>query len=63
MVTARTLVVAGAANPAGLTAARNLADAMAAARLEVVPDAGASVPLEASSTFNRLLYGFLDEAD
>jgi hypothetical protein len=36
---------------------------MAAARLEVVPDAGASVPLEASSTFNRLLYGFLDEAD
>jgi 3-oxoadipate enol-lactonase len=63
VVTARTLVVAGAANPAGLTAARNLADAMAGARLEVVPDAGASVPLEASSTFNRLLYGFLDEAD
>ena len=58
-VTARTLVVSGS-HPAIAAAARELADGIAGARLEAVPEAGAFVPQEAPAVFNRLLYEFLD---
>lgn len=57
-ITAKTLIVSGS-HPAIQAAARELANGVAGARLETVPDAGANVGLEAPAEFNRLLYEFL----
>lgn len=56
-----TLVVAGGRDPRGLKDAEALVAALPHARLEVVPDAGADVHVEAPRAFNALLYGFLAE--
>lgn len=61
LVTARTLVVAGASNPVGVSAARELAAGIEGSQVEVVAGAGLSVPVEAAAEFNRLLYVFLDQ--
>ena len=58
-VTARTLFVGGSANVPGVTAARELAEAIAGARVELIGKAGLSVPTDAPQEFNRLLYDFL----
>lgn len=59
LVTAKTLVVGGSGNPAGVTAARGLAAGVAGARVEVIGRAGGTVPAEAPQEFNQLLYDFL----
>ena len=58
-VTAQTLLLGGSGNPAGVTAARELAAGIAGARVEVIGRAGGSVPTEAPQEFNQLLYDFL----
>ena len=60
-VTARTLVIGGSGNPAGVTAGRELAAGIAGARFELVGPGGAAVAADAPREFNRLLYEFLDE--
>ncbi len=58
-VTAPALLIAGSLDAAGSTAARELAAGLGEARVEVVPDAAAPVPTEATEQYNRLLYDFL----
>ncbi|MCA0297175.1 MAG: alpha/beta fold hydrolase [Actinobacteria bacterium] len=57
-VTADVLIVAGAADPA-LPAARQLAEQLPSARLEVLDGAGATPSLEAPDAYNALLVEFL----
>ena len=52
------LIVAGAADPA-LPAARQLAEQLPDARLELIDGAGANPNLEAPDAYNRLLIDFL----
>jgi pimeloyl-ACP methyl ester carboxylesterase len=54
-----TLVVAGARDAASLEPSRALAQAIAGARLEVVPDAGHVVNLAQPAAFDRALGAFL----
>lgn len=60
-VTARTLVLAGAADQAGARAASDLAGRISGARLETIAGEGADLPRTATAAFNDALYGFLDD--
>ncbi|MCW3157062.1 alpha/beta fold hydrolase [Micropruina sonneratiae] len=60
-VTARTLVLAGAADQAGARAASELAGRISGARLETIAGEGADLPRTATAAFNDALYGFLDD--
>ena len=60
-VRARTLVLAGEDDRAGRAAARDLADGIPGARLEVVPGAGAQPNVEAPQAFNDLVWPFLTD--
>ncbi len=62
-VTARTLVLAGADDRAGVPAARALAAGIHGARLEIIAGAAQAPHTEAPARFNELLYGFLAEGD
>jgi pimeloyl-ACP methyl ester carboxylesterase len=57
-VTATVLIIAGAADPA-LPAARQLAEQLPAARVEVLDEVGANPSLEAPDAYNRLMVEFL----
>lgn len=61
-VKAPTLVIAGGRDPRGVKEARTLVSLLPAARLEVVPDAGADVHVDQPKQFNALLYSFLQES-
>ena len=56
-----TLLVAGALDAKYVALGHLMADAMPAARLAVVPDAGHTVHLERPAAFERLVLGFLDD--
>ncbi len=58
-VAARTLVVCGSRDRANLPAARQLAEQIPGARLEIVERAGHEVNVDRPAEFNALLYGFL----
>ncbi|MBK7722045.1 MAG: alpha/beta fold hydrolase [Austwickia sp.] len=58
-VTASTLVVCGGRDRVNLPAARQLADGISGARLEIVAGAGHEVNVDRPREFNDLLYGFL----
>ena len=58
-VTAQTLLLGGSGNPAGVTAARELAAGIAGARVEVVGRAGGAGATAAPHEVNQLLYDFL----
>lgn len=60
-VTARTLVLAGAADQAGARAASDLAGRISGARLETIAGEGADLPRTATAAFNDALYAFLDD--
>lgn len=58
-VTVPTLVIAGSLDATGLERAREVTEAIAGARLEVVPDAGHTAHLEAPAVFARLVDAFI----
>lgn len=58
-IATETLVVVGADDATSLAAARQLAGALTHARLEEVPNAGATPPLENPEAFNKLMLEFL----
>ena len=58
-VTAPTLVICGAGDQPGRASATLLAERIPAARLEVIPDAGAQPNLESPDAYNRLMVDFL----
>lgn len=60
-ITARTLLVAGADDAAGVRAASDLAAGVAGARLETLTGQGADLPRTAAAEFNAGLYGFLSD--
>ena len=58
-ITAPTLAISGGLDAVGLKRARLVADGIAGARLEVVPDAGHAPHLEAPGSFARIVGAFL----
>ena len=60
-VTAPTLVIAGALDPAGCTRATDIAATIPGARLAVVEKAGHTPHLETPRTFRNLTTDFLEE--
>ena len=58
-ITAPTLIICGAGDQPGRASATLLAERIPAARLEVLPDAGAQPNLEAPDAYNRLMVDFL----
>jgi pimeloyl-ACP methyl ester carboxylesterase len=60
-VTAPTLVIAGALDPAGCARATDIAASIPGARLAIVEDAGHTPHLETPGTFRTLATDFLQE--
>jgi pimeloyl-ACP methyl ester carboxylesterase len=60
-VTAPTLVITGALDPAGCTRATDIAACIPGARLAIVEDAGHTPHLETPRTFRTLATDFLEE--
>lgn len=58
-ITAQSLLIAGGSDAAGTAAARELAEGLDGARVEIIPGAAAPVPTQAVEQYNRLLYDFL----